>query len=151
MSSTAYGVYRDAMENIGWSCGTDVLCAHASVYVCEGHWACFGTMDLNNEGNDSHRVEVRLLASTMKAWDRKIVRLEPDGHADHASVSTMLMVKYPGNNTERKYAISIGVWIPPEDISDSVRSSVKMGRSKIIAMRLDAFTWEQSPGTHIPI
>jgi hypothetical protein len=154
MSSIAYGTFDDATPtNIGYSPGTDVLAVFCTVYVTNGLWACFGTIDLNNNSSHPQLLEIRLSAGggSSKVWDSRVVRLGCDGQSDRISVPTMLLLAFDGNDfTSRKYPIYLGVWIPKDDVSDVVREQITVGRPRIIAMRLDGYIWERQPGTHVP-
>jgi hypothetical protein len=144
MSNEVYGIWKDEMvqPNAG-SQGTPddpIIDVKASVKVPDGLWAVFAKIDVDNNSEAHQIVHLALRANTM--IDRSVVKLAPNGKADHTSVPLMTLAHFPGTRTSRVNEIWLGLWdtgAPPD---------VKVGRSRIIAMRLNHFVLEPSPGTN---
>jgi hypothetical protein len=138
MSTEVYGVWNDEMQDYNFTAlgGTQgVLAAFASIKVPDGLWAIFGNVDLNNDSGTNQLLDVRLKAAV--GQDRRLVKLGANTELDLASVSLMLLEAFPGTDTGRVNRISIGIW--NNYTSTSQVPAIKVGRIKIIAMRVNSF------------
>ena len=138
MSTEVYGVWNDEMQDYhGTSLGgtQGVLATFASIKVPDGLWAIFGNIDLNNDSGTNQLLDVRLRAAV--GQDRRLVKLGANTELDLASVSLMLLEAFPGTDTGRVNKISIGIW--NNYTSSSQVPAIKVGRIKIIAMRVNSF------------
>lgn len=143
MSNEVYGVWDDTMKppNFGAQATPEkpIIDVCASIKVPDGLWAVYAKIDVNSDSSTHEIVHFALRAGTSE--DHSVVKLAPNGKADHASVPLMTLAYFAGERTKRVNTIWLGLW----DIGDP--PNIKVGRSKIIAMRLSHFIFEPSPGT----